>query len=484
MLLDILKIKMKKLRTNFLYNSIFQILTLIVPLITTPYVARVLGASNLGIFAYTNANINYFTILASLGFNLYAQNEIAKVRDNQIALSRVFSSVLFTRIICSMIIFLLFIIFNVFVFKSYSILYWILSLQILGVAFDVSWLFMGLEEFKKISIRNLVVKIINTFLIFVLVRSKNDLLIYAGILMVGMVISNLIIWSDVKKYVLSFEMDTSAFSGIFFASLILFLPTSAITVYTDIIRTFLGIVTTKRYVAFYVQADMLIKVIFSLITSLGTVIMPHVSNLISKGKFIQVKKLISKSFFIMTLTSLPITVLVFALSDNFIRLFLGNNFLPTSQLLKINAISIIFSAWANVLGIQYLLPIGRVKDYTLSITLPALSIFVTAPIFFKLFGVAGVMYSIVLIQISVFIIELIYLRNELEICSLFASFPKMLINSILMYFSIIIFLNLTKIHSDFFSILMGGTVGIVLYMLGCFLIEKKRKKVEKVENIL
>ncbi|MBZ1532444.1 oligosaccharide flippase family protein, partial [Leuconostoc mesenteroides] len=123
---------MKKLRTNFLYNSIFQILTLIVPLITTPYVARVLGASNLGIFAYTNANINYFTILASLGFNLYAQNEIAKVRDNQIALSRVFSSVLFTRIICSMIIFLLFIIFNVFVFKSYSILYWILSLQILG----------------------------------------------------------------------------------------------------------------------------------------------------------------------------------------------------------------------------------------------------------------------------------------------------------------------------------------------------------------
>ncbi|MBZ1532441.1 oligosaccharide flippase family protein, partial [Leuconostoc mesenteroides] len=240
------------------------------------------------------------------------------------------------------------------------------------------------------------------------VRSKNDLLIYAGILMVGMVISNLIIWSDVKKYVLSFEMDTSAFSGIFFASLILFLPTSAITVYTDIIRTFLGIVTTKRYVAFYVQADMLIKVIFSLITSLGTVIMPHVSNLISKGKFIQVKKLISKSFFIMTLTSLPITVLVFALSDNFIRLFLGNNFLPTSQLLKINAISIIFSAWANVLGIQYLLPIGRVKDYTLSITLPALSIFVTAPIFFKLFGVAGVMYSIVLIQISVFIIELIY----------------------------------------------------------------------------
>lgn len=107
---------------------------------------------------------------------------------------------------------------------------------------------------------------------------------------------------------------------------------------------------------------MLIKVIFSLITSLGTVIMPHVSNLISKGKFIQVKKLISKSFFIMILTSLPITVLVFALSDNFIRLFLGNNFLPTSQLLKICAILIIFSAWANVLGIQYLLPIGRVKD--------------------------------------------------------------------------------------------------------------------------
>lgn len=470
---------MKKLRVNFLYNSIFQVLTLLVPLITTPYVARVLGANNLGIFAYTNANTNYFTILASLGFNLYAQNEIAKVRENQIELSRVFTNVFVTRIICSITVFSIFSIFNIFFFKSYTALYWILSFQIIGVAFDISWLFMGLEEFKKISIRNLVVKVISTILVFVLVRSKEDLLIYAGILMFGIVISNLIIWLDVKKYIFSWEFDKKTLNGIFFAALVLFLPTTAITVYTDIIRTFLGIVSTKKYVAFYVQADMLIKVILSLITSLGTVIMPHVSNLVAKGKHLQVKSLISKSFNIMTIISLPLIVLVIALSDEFIPFFLGNGFMPTSQLLKVNAIAIIFSAWGNVLGIQYLLPTGRVKEYTISITLPALTIFFTAPILFAFFGVIGVMYSIVIVQILVFVIEIIYLRNDFKFRSLFAILPKTIINSGVMYFAVITFLHLAKIQSNFFSVLSGGVIGISTYTLGYYLMRKFMGNQEK-----
>ncbi|MCT3078841.1 flippase [Leuconostoc citreum] len=457
---------MKRLKVNFLYNSVFQILTLIVPLITTPYVARILGANNLGIFAYTNANTNYFTILASLGFNLYAQNEVAKVRENKLELARVFSNVFITRLICSMVVFVVFSFFNMFFFKSYNILYWILSFQIIGVAFDVSWLFMGLEEFKKISIRNLVVKIINTMLVFLLVHSQDDLLIYAIIIMFGIIISNLIVWSDVKKYIFSWEFDSKLWKKILCASLVLFLPTTAITVYTDIIRTFLGIVTTKNYVGYYVQADMLIKVILSVITSLGTVVMPYVSHLISNGGHAEVKELIKKSFNIITTITMPVVVLVITFSDNFIPFFLGSGFLPTAELLKINVISVIFAAWGNVLGIQYLLPIGKIKEYTISTTLPAVSIIFTAPILYNFLGVAGVMVAIVIVQILVFVIQLNYLKKDLDIISLFSGFPKIVINCGIMYAAILIFKSISEVKSNFLALLFGGSIGIFVYAVG------------------
>ncbi len=463
---------MNRLRINFLYNSIFQVLTLIVPLLTTPYIARILGPTNLGVFSYVNANTNYFTIIASLGFNLFAQNEVSKARNNSIELEKIFGNILVLRLICSGVIFLIFAFFNFFVFKTFNFLYWILSFQIIAVAFDVSWLFMGLEEFKKISIRNLVVKVINTLLVFMLVRSRYDLNVYAFIIMFGIVISNLIIWWDVKKYIRTLTFNKSNFKPILFSSMLLFLPTAAITIYTDIVRTFLGIVTSKNYVAYYVQADMLIKVLLSIVTSLGTVMMPHISGLISEGNYDRIRELITKSFKIMSFVGIPITFLIWIFADDFVILFLGADFLPTAKLLRLDSISIVFAAWSNVLGIQFLLPTGKVVKYSISTTLPAISILINAPIFFIFFHVDGVMYAIVFVQVTIFIAELIYVWNDLEIKKMFINTPLVGICSIVMWASILTFQNAVDIHSLFLKISIGTILGGVVYIFVYFSIKK------------
>lgn len=162
---------------NYLYNLSYQILVLIVPLITTPYISRVLGAKGVGTFSYTNSVVQYFILFGCVGLNLYGQREIAYVQHNKEKRDKVFWELVILRIITvstSLAIFY----FTLASHGKYAIVFFIMCIDILSSMADISWFFQGIEDFKKIVVRNFIIKIIGVALIFLFVKSSDDLLLY------------------------------------------------------------------------------------------------------------------------------------------------------------------------------------------------------------------------------------------------------------------------------------------------------------------
>ncbi len=162
---------------NYLYNAAYQVFILLVPLITTPYLARVLGPTGVGINAYTNSIIQYFILFGSIGVNLYGNRQIAYVRDDKDKLTKTFYEIFLMRVMTIILAYAAFLVFLMFT-GSYHTYYFAQSVSIIAAAFDISWFFMGMENFGVTVLRNLIVKILTLVSIFLFVKSYNDLYIY------------------------------------------------------------------------------------------------------------------------------------------------------------------------------------------------------------------------------------------------------------------------------------------------------------------
>ena len=172
-----------KVVKNFLYNISYQLLTIILPLITVPYVSNILGAEGIGDYAFTFANTQYFVLFGMVGITLYGNRQIAYVRDDKEKLKNNFYSIYSLQLITTLISLVMFLVFSIVLNKGmYRILYLAQGLNILAAIFDISWLFMGLEEFKKTVIRNTIVKLASLASIFLFVKTNEDLYIYIIIL--------------------------------------------------------------------------------------------------------------------------------------------------------------------------------------------------------------------------------------------------------------------------------------------------------------
>lgn len=190
----------KSIFTNYIYNLIYQIVVIILPLITTPYLSRVLGAENIGTYGYTLSIVTYFVLFGSLGIAMYGQREIAYVQDDKPNRSKVFWEIIVVRTISLSISLVAF----YFIYVSgekYQIYYKIFMLEIIATMLDISWFFQGLEEFKKTVGRNLVVRIASTILVFILVKTQDDLAKYIFIYVITTLLGNVSLWFYLPKYI-------------------------------------------------------------------------------------------------------------------------------------------------------------------------------------------------------------------------------------------------------------------------------------------
>ncbi len=426
-----------KLIKNYLYNTIYQVLVLIAPLITTPYVSRVLGVTNIGIYQYAQSIAAYFVLVGAVGTSLYGQREIAYLQDKPFERSVAFWEIeifrLVTAFVCVLIYLCLFCLRG-----TYSNIYAILSLEVLATAFDISWLYMGMENFSVIVIRNIIIKVTGIICVFIFVKTSNDLYIYTICVTVPLFLGNISLWFSLKKYVKKSVISISKLaSGIkkrIKPILILFLPQVAADVYLLLDKTMIGILGTNiDQVGYYSQAQKVVKIVLMIVTSLGTVMLPTMAALYAKGDNEGIKRNIKQAFRFIYMLSFPLMFGLCAIAPRFVPAFFGEGYEPVVQLMILVSPIIVIIATSNVIGKQYLLPTNQQKSYTISIILGATVNFFLNILLIRFWNAIGASVATIAAEITVTVIQCKYVKKELPILTCIASGTRYFVFGLIMF---------------------------------------------------
>ena len=269
------------IKINLFYNSIYQIFILILPLVTAPYISRVIGADGLGIYSYNYSIALYFVYFAMLGILNYGNRCISKVADDFKERLKVFSSIYLFQLFISSLVFIIYILYVIFFVNEFNNIAYILSIFVASSIFDVSWYYFGIQEFKKTSLKQLVIRIFTFIFIILFVKDKNDLWLYAVIMSLSYFLSNFSLWIFLIKNFSFNSLKIKDVFGHFKPCLILFIPIIATSIYRVMDKIMIGVFSTMTQVGYYENAEKIIMVSLGLLGSFSNVIMPKISNLIA-----------------------------------------------------------------------------------------------------------------------------------------------------------------------------------------------------------
>jgi len=470
---------------NFILNLLYQILIIILPLITVPYISRVLGPQNVGTFGYTNSIVQYFILLASLSCNLYGSRQIAYVRDNKEKLNKTFWEIVTLKSLVSIIVIFLYYLFvNLIIPTQYKLYSMIQIICIFTVLIDISWFFIGMEDLKKTVSRNLVVKLISLGMIFTFVKSENDLWRYIIIIVLSDFIGQAILWFYIKKYMKFEKIKISDSIKHLLPMVRLFIPQIAIQVYVILDKTMIGYLTNVTEVGYYDMAQKIVKLPLGIVTSLGLVLLPRISNLYANGEEEKIKLYITKSLNFVLFLALPIYLGIVGISSNLVFWFLGETFLKSGTIMKITSIIIVFIGISNVIGVQLMLPLGKEKEFTISVTTGAVVNFILNSIFIIKFASIGASIATVVAEFSVTFVQFIIMKKYFDLKALSKEFTKYLVASTTM-FMIILFINKVILIKGILLTLIQIIIGIIVYFAMLFILKSEILKfiIEKANDL-
>lgn len=446
---------------NYLYNVGYQVLAIIVPLITSYYVSRVLSPEGVGANAFTNSIIQYFMLLANIGIGYYGNREIAYVRDNKQKMAATFWEIQIVKIVMTVVAYLSFVVFMAF-YSGNKTYMWAQSINLLAVAFDISWLYQGLEDFKRTVLRNTFVKIISMIAIFIFIKSPKDVALYIIVLALSTLLGNLTLWPHAVNNYGHVDRGTKLNPWRHFVPTVtMFVPQIATQLYVQLNRTMLGLMVDQKASGFYQYSDNLVKLILAFVTATGTVMLPHVANAFAQHDMEKVHKMLYKSFDFVSALAYPMMFGIAGVSMTLAPLYYSSKYAPVGPAMLIESIVILMIGWSNVIGTQYLLPVNRVKDFTTSVTIGAVvNIIMNFPLI-HLWGLNGAMWSTVLSEISVTAYQLFVVRKSLDIRKIFTGSWKYLLSGIVMFVPVF-WLN-THMKASWLWMLVEVALGVVIY---------------------
>ena len=422
------------IKKNYILNTILQVALLLVPLITIPYVSRVLGSDGVGKYSFNMAIVTYFVIFAILGTSTYGQRQIAYVRNDKKKLTENFWNIFVLRVLTSTIS-IFFYIAYLLIAKEVDIICSIMVLQIINVKFDITWFFQGIEKFSSIVYKTLFFKILNLALIFAFVKNENDLWIYVLIMCGTTALSSVSMWLSLKKNLVWEKIKLHPFSNIKDVFLI-FLPTIAIQVYTILDKTMIGWITGSNYEnACYDRAEQIARVALTVVTSIAAVILPRISNLYNNGYVEQAKKYLYKAYHFVWLLSIPITLGLIVCSSTFIPLFLGEGYEESVDLLRVFSLLVIFVSASYVTGLSYLVSTKQQNVYTFAVTVSAFLNLILNLILIPKFNAMGAAISSVVAEFVGCLFQIMYclLKRQLKFSKVFYSVWKYLFAGLCMF---------------------------------------------------
>lgn len=449
---------------NFLYNLVYQILLIILPLITTPYISRVLGSEGLGTYTYTYTIANYFVLAAMLGVKNYGNRSVAAVRDDRKLLSRTFWEIYGLQLLCSLTATAAYVVYVSAFVREYQLIAALQGIYVLSGLMDISWLFFGAEQFRVTVMRNIAIRLINLACIFLFVKSRGDLWLYTLIMTLGMVFSQGYLWMYVKRLVDWRRPKLRDLGKHMIPELILFVPIIAVSLYTMMDKVMLGAMSTMRQVGIYEGAYRILSIPTGVITALGTVMLPRMSNLAAKGKVKESERYIYNSMqFAMFLAS-GMMFGIAGIAEDFVPLFLGEEYHSCVLLIRVMAPTVPFIAWANVIRTQYLIPNHKDKSYIISVMLGAAVNLVVNALLIPRMQALGAVIGTVCAEGSVCISQTVMVRSKLKIARYLKD------TGMYFVFGIVMFLVIQAVHglkcetvlSLAVEIIAGGGVYAVL----------------------
>ena len=449
-----------KVLKNYAYNLSYQLLVIILPIITTPYVTRVFSSADLGTYGYFNSIVTYFILLATLGVANYGTKEISGHRKD---IRKNFWGIYTLQFGATILSICLYILLCLSLSFMQNPVAYILGLSLVSKGMDISWLFQGLEDFRKITVRNITVKLVGVISIFLFVKSANDLYLYVFLLTIFELLGQLSMWLPAREFIGKPHFDWSYAKQHLKPVVLLFLPQIAISLYVTLDRTMLGALASTKDVGIYDQALKLVNILLTLVTSLGSVMLPRVANLLSTGDHKAVNKMHQMSFLIYNLVIFPIIAGMLIVNDDFVQFFLGQDFQDAKYAIAIMIFRMFFIGWTNIMGIQILIPHNKNKEFMISTTIPAIvSVGLNLLLLPKL-GYIGAAIVSVLTEALVWAIQLYFTRNYLKEVPFLASTVKIIGASALMY-GVLFVVKTTVNFTPVINVMVFATIGAILYI--------------------
>ena len=423
---------MKSLQKNFLYNVLYQILLVILPLITAPYISRTLGATAVGVYSYTYSVAYYFLLIAMLGIGNHGNRSVAAVRDDREKLNKTFSSIYSLQVMTFSIATLAYAFYLVLFVKDNRLIVLLQLIYVTSGLFDIGWLFFGLEQFKLTVARNTLIKISTVVLMFVFVHKPSDLWKYTLIMSAGTLFSQAYLWLYVKKYVSFKKCSVKEIASNIKPVLILFIPVLAYSIYKVMDKIMLGNMSSYDQVGFYNNAEKIINIPMGIITALGTVMLPRMSNIVANGDKKREDDYIRISAKLVTLLSSAIAFGLMGVSSVLAPVFFGDEFIACGEIIRLLSVTVFFIAWANVIRTQYLIPNKRDSIYLTSTMVGAILNLIINWMLIPKYQANGAAFGTIVAEFSVMIVQMVAVKNELPMRKYIMSYSPILIIGLIM----------------------------------------------------
>lgn len=424
----------KSVTNNIIYNMLFQFFTTFLPVITTPYLARTLGVSQSGVFSFVESIVILFTTFGSIGTSLYGCRKVAYVRDNENELQKVTMEIILLKLILLIPVILLYLI--MFCISGEYKLYFIINLfTIIGSTIDLSWYFNGIEDFKSVTIKNFIIKIIFVICLFLFIKNPQDLTKYFILVCFTNFLGNFVMWYCLPKQMLKLKKykNLKPMSHLK-SSFILFIPQSANYIYSTSDKAMLGYLTPNiSNVGIYDYAYRIVKMIVGILQSIGYVILARVANLSSKDNEEEISRYIYKSIKFTLFLGLPMMFGLIGIANNFVPLYLGEEFAEVTKVIYVLCPLILLTSYNSILGVQLLLAIKKDKQYTMATVIGAITNIVLNIILIPIYGIYGACITSLISEILVFIIESHYSKQYVKIKKVIRENANAFIVSIIMF---------------------------------------------------
>lgn len=463
----------KSLAKNSFYNVIYKALSVLFPLVTVTYVSRVLLAKGVGEVSYAQNIVSYFTIIAALGLPNYGTREIAKARNDAIFRNKIFSELFIinavSTTVCSIAYFVTISVLAT--FKSNICLYMVVGLAVVFNYINLDWFYQGIEEYGYIAKRSFIVKLLMLVMLFAFVKSSEDTIVYAFIYCLGVGGNNLFNLFNLKKYEVDFQARNIDIKRHLKPVFILLASSIAVELYTLVDTTMIGFMCPTENVGYYTNAMKLVKLLISVITAIGGVLLPRLSYYRSRNEVEECSRIVTKVFEALIYLFVPCEVGILLTADLVMPVLFGDSFVSGILTLRIASLLICTLGFSNLFGTQVLLTFGAEKKLLLSTICGAIINICLNSCFIPLYAQNGAAVASVVSETVVTGMTFFFAKKFISIYIDKKFITSTVISTLIM--SVCVIIIRSSVSQRYLSLLCSALFGALAYFLMSVLSKNK-----------